>query len=445
MDLFEQASEESREARAPLAVRMRPRTLDEFVGQEKIVGPGTLLRRAIENDSLTSIILWGPPGSGKTTLARIIARMTRAHFESLNAVLDGVNDIRRVIAAAREREKYYQQKTVIFVDEIHRWARNIQDALLPCVEEGLLTLIGATVENPMFTVNAAIRSRSRIFRLEALSDQAILTLLRRALQDPERGLGKFSVVVEPEALEHLARVANGDARVALNALEFAVLTTPPDEKGRRLLTLKVAEEAIQQRAVLYDRDGDQHYDCVSAWIKSMRGSDPDAALYWLARMIYAGEDPAFLARRLLIHAAEDVGLADPQALVVASAAAQAVERVGLPEGRIILAEATIYIALAPKSNSVIKAIDAALAAVEKETAGPVPIHLRDANYRGAAAFGHGKGYKYPHDYPGGWVEQQYLPDNLLGKVFYHPSDYGREGQLKTAWQQRRRNRDNSKG
>ncbi|MBC7325959.1 MAG: AAA family ATPase [Moorella sp. (in: Bacteria)] len=436
MDLFEQAARESREASAPLAVRMRPRTLDEFVGQEKIVGPGTLLRRAIENDSLTSIILWGPPGSGKTTLARIIARMTRAHFESLNAVLDGINDIRRVVAAAREREKYYQQKTVIFVDEIHRWAKNIQDALLPCVEEGLLTLIGATVENPMFTVNPAIRSRSRIFRLEALSEEAILTLLRRALADPERGLGRFTVDVLPEAMVHLARVANGDARVALNALEFAVLTTPPDTRGRRIINLQIAEEAIQKRAVLYDRDGDQHYDCVSAWIKSMRGSDPDAAVYWLARMLYAGEDPAFLARRLMIHAAEDVGLADPQALVVASAAAQAVERVGLPEGRIILAEATLYIALAPKSNSVIKAIDAALATVEKETAAPVPVHLRDANYPGAAAFGHGKGYKYPHDYPGGWVEQQYLPDNLRGKVFYHPGDCGREGPLKAAWQQR---------
>jgi len=438
MDLFELASQESREAQAPLAVRMRPRTLDEFIGQEKIIGPGTLLRRAIESDSLTSIILWGPPGSGKTTLAQIIARMTKAHFESLNAVLDGTSDIRRIIAAARERQKYYRQKTVIFVDEIHRWAKNIQDALLPCVEDGLLTLIGATVENPMFTVNAAIRSRSRIFRLRALSMETILQLLKRSLADCERGLGNFTVTFDPAALEHLARVANGDARVALNALEFAVLTTPPGPDGRRHLTLSIAEEAIQQRAILYDRDGDQHYDCVSAWIKSMRGSDPDAALYWLARMLYAGEDPAFLARRLMIHAAEDVGLADPQALVLASAAAQAVERVGLPEGRIILAEATVYIALAPKSNSIIKAIDAALAAVAKETSDPVPVHLRDGHYQGAAAFGHGKGYKYPHDYPGGWVEQQYLPENLKGRVFYHPGDHGREGQIKTAWQQRTR-------
>jgi len=441
MDLFEQASIERIETHGPLAVRMRPRTLDEFAGQENIVGPGTLLRRAIENDSLSSIILWGPPGSGKTTLAQIIANMTKAHFESLNAVLAGLNDIRSIISNARERQKYYQQKTVIFVDEIHRWAKNIQDALLPCVEEGLLTLIGATVENPMFTVNAALRSRSRIFRLEALNKEDILNILDRALKDTKRGLGNFKIKLEPEALEHLARVASGDARVALNALEFAVLTTEPSSDGSRHITLQVAEEAIQQRAILYDRDGDQHYDCVSAWIKSMRGSDPDAALYWLARMIYAGEDPAFLARRLMIHAAEDVGLADPQALVVATAAAQSVERVGLPEGRIILAEATIYIALAPKSNSVIKAIDSALATVEKEVAGPVPTHLRDTNYRGASVFDHGKGYKYPHDYPGGWVKQQYLPDNLQGKVFYHPGDYGREKELKTAWLRRTRRDD----
>lgn len=433
MDLFDFANGENNNAGAPLALRMRPRNLDEFVGQEKVVGPGTLLRRAIENDSLASIILWGPPGSGKTTLAQVIARMTSAHFDSLNAVLDGISDIRRVIASAGERRKYYQQKTVIFVDEIHRWAKNIQDALLPCVEDGLLILIGATIENPMFTVNAAIRSRSRIFRLEALTAESVLLLLNRALHDPSRGLGKYRVVTEPGALEHMASVANGDARVALNALEFAVLTAEPSSDGTRYLTLALAEEAVQQRVILYDRDGDQHYDCISAWIKSMRGSDPDAALYWLARMIYAGEDPAFLARRLMIHAAEDVGLADPQALVVAAAAAQAVERVGLPEGRIILAEATIYIAIAPKSNTVIKAIDSALSAVEKETAGPVPLHLKDASYRGASAFGHGKGYKYPHDYPDNYVKQQYLPDNIEGTVFYRPGDNGLEGKLKTAW------------
>ncbi|MDN5348160.1 MAG: putative ATPase [Clostridia bacterium] len=436
MNLFEEARQERQNIEAPLAVRMRPRTLDEFVGQEKVVGPGTLLRRAIENDSLTSIILWGPPGCGKTTLARVIANLTRAHFEALNAVLDGVNDIRRVVAAAKERRAYYGQKTLIFVDEIHRWAKNIQDALLPYVEDGLLTLIGATVENPMFTVNPALRSRSRIFRLEPLSESHILLLLRRALEDAERGLGRYNIIPEPGSLEHLAKIADGDARVALSALEFAALTTPPEPDGSRRLTLAAAQEAAQKRAVIYDRDGDQHYDVVSAWIKSMRGSDPDAALYWLARMLYAGEDPLFLARRLMIHAAEDVGLADPQALVVATAAAQAVERVGLPEGRLPLAEATLYIALAPKSNSVIKGIDGAWAAVENERAGTVPAHLRDASYKGAATLGHGKGYKYPHDYPGGWVEQQYLPDNLRGKTFYHPSPYGREKDLVQKWRER---------
>ncbi|MBE3581180.1 MAG: replication-associated recombination protein A [Thermoanaerobacteraceae bacterium] len=436
MNLFEQAARDELRAKAPLAVRMRPRTLDEFVGQEAVIGPGTLLRRAIENDSLTSLILWGPPGTGKTTLAHIIADMTRAHFESLHGALDGISDIRRVVAAAKERHVYYRQRTLIFVDEIHRWAKNIQDALLPHVEEGLITLIGATVENPMFTVNPALRSRSRIVRLEPLREEDILKLLRRALEDGERGLGSMNLEVEEAALRHFARLANGDARVALNALEFAALTTPPSDDGRRRVTLAVAEEAAQKKALLYDRDGDQHYDVVSAWIKSIRGSDPDAAIYWLARMIYAGEDPAFLARRLMVHAAEDIGLADPMALLVATSAAQAVERVGLPEGRLILAEATLYLALAPKSNSVIKAIDAALDAVEKEEAPPVPRHLRDASYPGAAALGHGRGYKYPHNYPNGWVEQRYLPTSLEGRTFYVPSPYGKEGELSRAWQQR---------
>ncbi|SMB98834.1 Recombination protein MgsA [Thermanaeromonas toyohensis ToBE] len=436
MNLFEQAAQEELKKQAPLAVRMRPRTLEEFVGQEKVVGPGTLLRRAIENDTLSSLILWGPPGSGKTTLAYIIANMTKAHFEALHAVLDGITDIRRVVEKAKERRIYLRQKTVVFVDEIHRWAKNIQDALLPCVEEGVITLIGATIENPMFTVNPALRSRSQIFRLDPLREEDILKLLRRALEDKERGLADLNVEAEEEALKHLARVAGGDARIALNALEFAALTTPPSPDGKRYISLAVAEEAVQTRPILYDRDGDQHYDIVSAWIKSIRGSDPDAAIYWLARMIYAGEDPLFLARRLMIHAAEDIGLADPQALVVATAAAQAIERVGLPEGRLILAEATLYLALAPKSNSVYKAIDSALEEVQKGENASVPLHLRDASYPGAKALGHGKGYKYPHNFPGGWVEQRYLPPSLEGKGFYHPSPYGKERDLVRAWQER---------
>lgn len=436
MDLLDEAVKRDMERNAPLAVRMRPKTLDELVGQEKLVGPGTLLRRAIESDTLLSAILWGPSGTGKTSLARIIAGMTSAHFKSLNAVLDRTADIRRVVDEAKKRRKYEREKTVIFVDEIHRWPKNIQDALLPYVEDGLLTLIGATVENPMLTVNPALRSRSRIFKLEPLKEKDIVKLMRRALEDKERGLGEYRVCVEPEVLEHLARMAGGDARVALNALEFAVLTTPPGDGGTRRVTLEIAEMAVQKRAVLYDRDGDQHYDVISAFIKSMRGSDPDATLYWLARMIYAGEDPRFIARRLVIHAAEDVGLADPQALVQAVAAAEAVEKVGLPEGRIVLAQAALYIALAPKNNSVITSIDAALSAVEKCSGGQVPLHLRDAHYKGAAQFGHGCGYKYPQNYPGGWVQQNYLPENLKARKFYKPTGRGRERDLYLAFKKR---------
>jgi putative ATPase len=404
---------------APLAVRMRPRTLDEFVGQEALLGPGKLLRRAIEADCLPSMILWGPPGSGKTSLGHVAAARTGARFEFLSGALDGVAEIRKAVSAARER-RARGERTVLFVDEIHRWAKNVQDALLPWIEEGVCVLIGATVENPMFVINPGLRSRVRLFRMESLSEEDILRLLRRALADAERGLAAFRPQVEEAALNHIARMADGDARVALNALELAVMTAPPDETGARVVTLALAEEAVQQKAVSYDRAGDQHYDVTSAFVKSMRGSDPDATLYWLARMLYAGEDPRFIARRIMIHAAEDVGLADPRALEVAVAAAQAVERVGLPEGRIILAEAALYVALAPKSNAVKEGIDAALEAVARMPADPVPAHLRDASYRGAAALGHGRGYKYPHDYPGGHVEQQYLPDRLRHAKFYRP-------------------------
>ena len=436
-DLFDQAAGERLEREAPLAERMRPRTLDEFVGQEHLVAPGRLLRRAIEADRLGSIILWGPPGTGKTTLARIIARTTRAHFEPLNAVTAGVPDLRRIVAEARERLALHGQRTVLFVDEVHRWNRAQQDALLPHLESGLISLIGATTENPYFACVPPLVSRARIFRLEPLSDEQVRRLLERALADPERGLGRYRVEVEEAALEHLVRVAGGDARTALNALELAVLTTPPGEDGVRRITLAVAEESIQRRALAYDPTGDEHYDHMSALIKSIRGSDPDASVYWLARMLYAGEDPRAIARRLLVHAAEDIGLADPRALQVAAAAATAAEQVGMPEARIPLAEAVLYLATAPKSNSVIKAIDAAWQAVEQHTIRGVPRHLRDAHYRGARALGHGRGYKYPHDYPGHFVRQQYLPDELRGARFYHPSDQGYEGRLAERIEQRR--------
>lgn len=436
MNIFDAAREERLRRSAPLADRMRPREFAEFVGQEQIVGEGRLLRRAIEADRLGSIILWGPPSSGKTTLARLIAARTAAHFEELSAVTAGVADLRRIVEQARERLGMHGRRTLLFIDEIHRFNKAQQDAILPHVENGTLTLIGATTENPYFEVNAALISRCRIFRLEPLSDADVRLLLERALADRERGLGGYRAEVAPEALDHLVRVAAGDARSALNALELAVLTTPPVEDGVRRVTVEAAAEAIQQRVLAYDKAGDNHYDTVSAWIKSMRGSDPDAAVYWLARMIYAGEAPRFIARRLLIHAAEDVGLADPQALVVAAAAAQAVEWVGMPEARIPLAEATIYIATAPKSNSAYQAINRALEEVRQNRPGPVPVHLRDASYKGAKALGHGEGYKYPHDYPGGWVAQQYLPEGATGG-YYRPADRGYEAEVRRRSEGRR--------
>ncbi len=421
---------------APLAARVRPQTLDEFVGQEQIVGPGTFLRRAIETDDLSSLILYGPPGTGKTSLATIIAQMTRSHFEQVNAVTAGVADLKRIITEAQDRRAYYQARTILFIDEIHRFNKAQQDVLLPAVEDGTIILIGATTENPFFEVNATLVSRSRVLQLEPLREDDLRVILQRALAD-ERGLAAQQVSIDDDALAHLVNIANGDARVALNILEAASLIAPAGKDGRRRITLAMAEEAAQRRALLYDREGDAHYDAISAFIKSMRGSDPDAAVYWLARMLAAGEDPRYIARRMVVHAAEDVGLADPMALVIATAAAQAVEFVGLPEARIPMTEAAIYIATAPKSNSVVEAIGAASSDVESERAEPVPRHLRDSSHRGAVArLGHGKGYKYAHEFPGHFVEQQYLPDNLRDRQYYRPSDSGLEKEIRrrlAAW------------
>ncbi len=413
----------------PLAARMRPRTLDEFLGQEEIVGSGRLLRRAIETDQLSSLILWGPPGTGKTSLASIIARSTSSHFETLNAVMAGVADIRKVVAAAQRKRQLGAQRTILLVDEIHRFNRAQQDALLPHVEDGTVILIGATTGNPYFDVNATLLSRSRVFSFHPLAEGDLVRILRLALDDEERGLGKVPVEVSDEALSHLARVAGGDARTALNALEFAVANpAPPREEGGKVqVGLPEAEESVQRRALLYDRDGDAHYDTISAFIKSVRGSDPDAALYWLAKMIYAGEDPRFILRRLLILAGEDVGLGDPMGLVVAEAAAAAFDRIGMPEGVYPIVEATLYLATAPKSNSA-AAYFRALKQVEKEGRVEVPDHLKDSS-RDGAALGHGKGYLYPHDYRGHHVAQDYLPESLRGMRFYRPGEAGYEAKV----------------
>lgn len=428
MDLFDRHRERNIREKAPLADRMRPRTLDEMVGQEHIIGEGRLLRRAIEADRLTSLILYGPPGSGKTALASVVAQSTECHFVRLNAVMSGVGDIRKVVAEAEKRLGAYSTRTILFIDEVHRFNKAQQDALLPYVEDGTVILIGATTENPYFEVIAPLVSRSRVFELEPLNQEDIRTIAFRAMEDSERGLGGLHLEVDDEALDHIIDTASGDARSALNALELAAVTTEPDEDGTRRITVGVAEESIQKRVLRYDKDGDAHYDTISAFIKSMRGSDPDATLHWLARMIYAGEDPRFIARRIIVHAAEDVGLADPRALQVAVACAQAVERVGMPEGRIILAEAALYIATAPKSNSAL-GIDRALADVREGRGTGVPPHLQDASYRAAERLGRGKGYRYPHSYTEHWVDQQYLPSDLQGTRYYDPSDSGYEGRL----------------
>jgi putative ATPase len=413
---------------APLAARMRPRTLDEFAGQEEIVGPGKLLRRAIESDRLfSSIILWGPPGTGKTTLATVIANQTQSHFDTLSAVLAGKAELRQVIEKAIERRRLYRKRTILFVDEVHRWNKAQQDALLPHVENGNITLIGATTENPYFEVIGALVSRSRVFQLRPLEDRDVRLILERALQDPERGYGQRQIKIDEPAIEHLIRVAGGDARNALNALELAVESTPQDEQGAVHITLEVAQESIQRRAVLYDKDGDAHYDTISAFIKSVRGSDPDAALYWLAKMLYAGEDPRFILRRLIILAGEDIGLGDPLGLVVATSAAQAFDYIGLPEGIYPIVEATLYLSTAPKSNTA-TAYFKAFQLIEEQGKTGVPQHLQDAN-RDAKALGHGQGYQYPHESPDHFLPQQYLPKPLLGTYFFQPSDQGYEAQV----------------
>jgi putative ATPase len=410
----------------PLAARMRPRSLEEFAGQTHILAPGQLLRRAIEADRIQSLIFYGPPGTGKTSLAQIIARQTKSKFERLSGVESNVADMRRVLSAAANRQENTGQPTILFVDEIHRFNKSQQDVLLPDVESGVVKLIGATTHNPFFFVNSPLVSRSQIFELRPLGEEDLYTLLQRALKDEERGLGYMKIAVDENALRHLAKISDGDARKALNALEIAALTTAPAQDGTIQVTLAIAEQSIQKKAVVYDGDGDAHYDTISAFIKAMRGSDPDSALYWLAKMVHAGEDPRFIARRIVIHAAEDVGLADPMALVLANAAFQAAEFIGWPEARIPLAEATIYIATAPKSNSTVAAIGAAMKDVESGRTIEVPQHLRDDHYKSAQRLGHGQGYKYAHDFEGHFVPQDYGTD----KVYYEPTEQGVEKKIK---------------
>jgi len=439
-DLFDYSMKKSLATEAPLAARMRPRTLDEYIGQAHILGEGKLLRRAIEADRLfSSIILWGPPGTGKTTLAMVIANITKSHFVTLSAVLDGVARLREVVGDAVERRKLYNLRTILFVDEVHRWNKAQQDALLPHVENGTVTLIGATTENPYFEVNSALVSRSRVFQLRALEDEDVQQIMLAALADKERGLGGYNVQMDADAEAHLINIAGGDARNALNALELAVESTPPDEDGVVHVTLEVAQESIQRRAVLYDKDGDAHYDTISAFIKSVRGSDPDAALYWLAKMLYAGEDPRFILRRLIILAGEDIGMADPQGMVVANSAAQAFDYIGLPEGIYPMVHATIYLATAPKSNTA-NAYFKAFKHIEQEGKTEVPNHLKDDN-RDAKALGHGKDYQYPHNHPDHYLPQQYLPRELLGTYFYDPSNQGYEAEIAArldAWREAQR-------
>lgn len=430
MDLFEYQQKNTLKKESPLASRLRPKTLDDFVGQEKIVGKGTLLYRAIMADKLSSVIFYGPPGTGKTTLAKIIAGSTKSEFVQINATTAGKKDITDAVNRAKDIYAMYRRRTILFIDEIHRFNKGQQDALLPFVEDGTIILIGATTENPYFEVNKALLSRSVIFELKPLAPSDIEKIIKRALSDKENGMGSYNATIDDDALRFICDISNGDARIALNAIELAVLTTERSENGMIHITLDVAQQCVQKRAINYDKDGDNHYDTISAFIKSMRGSDPDAAIYYLAKMLYAGEDPKFIARRIVICASEDVGNADPQAIVVAVAAAHALDFIGMPEARINLAQAAAYVACAPKSNSSVMAIDSAMSDVAHIKVSGVPNHLRDSHYPGAAELGHGKGYKYAHDFPNNYVEQQYLPDELVGKKYYVLSDNGYENEIK---------------
>ncbi|HUV55652.1 MAG TPA: replication-associated recombination protein A [Dehalococcoidales bacterium] len=431
MDMFEQKFEEQKGKEAPLAARMRPDSFHGFVGQEHLVGEGRVLRKAIEAGQIPSIILWGPPGSGKTTLAFIIANSTNSHFSPISAVSAGVSDLRRIIEEAKERRKLHLHKTILFIDEIHRFNKSQQDAVLPFVEDGTVTLIGATTENPSFEVISPLLSRCQVLTLNPLTNNEILLIVMRALRDKLQGLGLLNIEMDDDALSHLITVSNNDARIALNAVEIAALTTPPDADGKRHISLATIEDAVQHRALRYDKGGEQHYDLISALHKSMRGSDPDASLYWLARMLEAGEDPLYIARRLVRFATEDVGMADPQALVIAMSAQQAVHFIGMPEGNLALAEAAVYLATAPKSNSLYQAYSQVQEEIKQGTSESVPLHLRNPVTPLMKEMDYGKGYKYAHDYPEHFVEQQNLPDSLQGKQYYTPSDQGYEKQITT--------------
>ena len=448
MDLFEKEKKEKGARRTPLADRMRPDTLDEFVGQKHILEKGSVLRKAIEEDKIQSVIFWGPPGTGKTTLAHIVAKATGAHFASFSAVLSGIKEIKEVIAEAAKMKEFYNRKTILFVDEIHRFNKAQQDAFLPHVEKGNIILIGATTENPLFEVISALLSRTMAYTLNPLKEEELKIIIKRAIEDKEKGLGNQNVELEEKAQDYMAQMANGDARIALSTLEFAVLTTLPDEKGIRKITLKIAEETMQKKALVYDKDGEEHYNIISALHKSLRGSDPDAALYWLGRMLAGGEDPLYIARRMVRFASEDIGNADPQALQVTIAAKEAYHFLGSPEGELALAQAAVYLATAPKSNAVYKAFNQVQEDIQRTQTLPVPLHIRNAPTQLMKDLGYGKDYKYPHDFPDHFVDETYLPENLKDRKYYQPTDFGFEKEIKKRlewWNKKRSQGSKNKG